>query len=160
MRIHSRQWFIGVAVAVAIAGTAAIFAACHRGVGPCSFHSRFHGHPTPEKVLEAMDRKVEDLRLTVSQQAVYDRMREELKADLDRFAEGRAEFREEIRREMAERNPDPKAVATRMKAGMDRLHALMADHLDRMVGLYEVLDDAQKQQVLDHMRGRMDRCGS
>ncbi len=160
MKIRSRHGFMGVAVAVALAGTAAGFVACHRGVGPCSFHSRFHGHPSPEKILKVMDRKMADLQLNASQQAVYDRMRGELKAGLDRFAEGRADFREQVRREMAGPDPDARAVATRMKAGMDRLHALMTGHLDRMVELYEVLDEEQKQQVLDHVRGRMDRCGS
>jgi hypothetical protein len=61
---------------------------------------------------------------------------------------------------MTGKDPDVKAVAARVKEGMDRLHLLMAAHLDRMVELYEVLDEEQRQEVLDHVRERMDRCGS
>ena len=109
--------------------------ACARTMGPGCFHSRFGGPPSPERILETMDEKVARLDLNESQQAVYGRMREAFREDLVRFDEGRKGFREEVRAEMTGKDPDVKAVAARVKEGMDRLHLLMAAHLDRMVEL-------------------------
>ena len=102
-----------------------------------------------------------DLHLNASQQAVYDRMRGELKADLDRFAEGRADFREEVRREMA--GPDPDARG-RGHTNEGRHGSIARPHGDpHWIAWWSCTrcwTRSKKQQVLDHMRGRMDRCGS
>ena len=161
MKIKRRTLMAGAAGAVigAILLVAGLGACC-RTMGPGCFHSRFGGPPSPERILKTMDQKVARLDLSEAQQAVYDRMRGEFRGDLVRFDEGRKDFREEVRAEMAGKDPNARAVAARVKEGMDRLHVLMAAHVDRMVEFYEVLDEEQRQEVLDHVRERMDRCGS
>jgi len=161
MKMSRKQWMMGAAgaalvVVVLIAG----LGACHRCMGPDGFHSRFGKHHGPERILKEMDRRVADLELRDSQQAVYDRIRSGIAKDLRRFGEERKAFRKSLAREIERQDPDANAIAARVRKGMDRFRDLMTTHLDRMVELYGVLDEAQKQKVLEHVRERMERCGS
>ena len=161
MKIERRQWLYGAggALLVLLVG-AALLGACHRGWGPHRFHPGCHGHHDPERMLEQMDRKVEELELSPSQKTVYDRIRAEAREDLLRLADDHRTFRERLRTEITKTDPDMRVVVDRLKQGMDRIRGLAGAHLDRMMELYEVLDEQQRKQVLDHVRERMERCPS
>jgi Spy/CpxP family protein refolding chaperone len=158
---EKRRWLWGAGgVLLVLFAGAALLGACQKGWGPHRFHSGCHGKHDPERVLEHMDRKVADLELTPAQQEVYDRIRAESREDLERFVEDHGNFREGIREAMSGEDPDVQAVVDRLKQGMDRLRGLAGAHLDRMMELYQVLDEGQRKQVLDHFRERMERCPS
>ena len=106
-------------------------------------------------VLKRLDRKVEKLNLTATQQAKYDEFRAQLKERLLTAKEDRLKFRETVRNELAKESPDVAALNVMMKKKIEVVSGALQNGLDLFADFYSTLDEGQKQKVLSGIRKRM-----
>ena len=126
------------------------------GIAGASFHHcrGFHGD-MPDFMLKRLDSKMAELNLTPAQQAEYDRLRAQLKANLLAMKEGRKELRETVRGELAKESPDVAALTAAMKKKIDALSGTLQNDLDLLASFYSTLDENQKHKVLAGISKRM-----
>jgi Spy/CpxP family protein refolding chaperone len=125
---------------------------CARFGGP--FH-RWHGNDMPGAAMKRLDSKVRELNLTPVQQAKYDELRTQVKAQLLAAKEDRRQFREIARTELAKDAPDVAALNAMIKTKIERGSAALQNDLDLFAAFYAALDKEQQQKVLAGIRDRM-----
>lgn len=155
MKNSSRAPAISAAVLIVLLlAIAVVFGGCRKHVGPDGLSARFSEQKAADRILRRMDGRIADLGLNDSQQAFYEGIMSDVRKDLLQFTEERNAFKEKIRSEIAGQDPDMRAVAGSIREHMDGFHVLLLRHLDHMIELYEMLDDSQKEKVLEHLRKR------
>ncbi len=153
MKIQKRFVAIGGAVAIiAVFACLAIGEAGCMGFGP--FHCWRDGD-TACFMLKRLDAKVQELNLTPVQQAKYDDLRAHVKEQLLAAKEGRRQFRDVARNELAKDVPDIAALNAMMKQKIGRGSAALQNDLDLFTAFYSTLDEGQKQKVVAGVRKRM-----
>ena len=117
-------------------------------------HRGFHSENFSRRVLSRMDEHMELLHLTGPQQAKYEEIRGRIEKRLTEGMKDRKKLREDIRIELNKETPDMHLVSGMVKHRISSLSAFLEENLDLMVELYDMLDEKQKAQVIEHMRCR------
>ncbi len=116
------------------------------------------GKDFKERVLSRIDGCVEDLNLSTDQKEKYVDIRQKLDENLTQGLERRKGFFMEVRKEICKEDPDMEAVAGLIKGGLDEMPSHVEEHLDLFVSFYRMLDENQKEVLLNKFRKRAD-CG-
>ncbi len=147
-----------------LVGIGATMAYGPRGSWARGFAPRFHGmacHPGPhgediaDFILWKMDRHVKDLNLNEAQKGEYEKIKEEVRAGMADAIEKKQEFRGIVHAEMNKEHPDINALAVLMKDRAQRVPTMVAKPIDLFVDFYNLLNEAQKAQVIQMFRSRM-----
>ena len=159
MKSKKKHVIIGSAVLLTIFIIGSGFLAMEGPSGFCpkGFHSRFHGRDFSKHVLESLDAKVERLNLSESQQVEYEEIREKIEADMAAMKEGRKKFFTELKREMDDENPDIERISGLVKEKLQQMPARVEAHLDQFVEFYSILDEEQKNLLIERFREKMNR---
>jgi len=126
---------------------------CGRGVHPPFFKKAF-----PERILNRMDNKMEELNLSEEQREKYAQLKASFKADFEEMRTGRYKFMNEMRDVIDQKKPDMQRLAGLIKDRLNRMPDRIGTHLDQLVDFYNILDEEQKARVLERMRERMASC--
>ena len=126
---------------------------CSRGSHPPFFRKAF-----PERILNRMDSKMEDLNLSEVQKTKYAQLKTSFKADFEEMRTGRSKFMNDMRAVIDQKNPDMQRVAGLVKDRLSRMPERIGTHLDELVDFYNILNQEQRARVLDKMRERMANC--
>ena len=127
---------------VLLLGGGGLFAAC----GNC------HKGKDPEKMLKRMDKKVARLDLTAPQQAIYDDIRADLKADITEMQDLHRERGMEIAGELKKETPSMEKIVAQVKTMPRGKEKLFNKYADRFLEFYNALDAEQQEEILERMR--------
>ena len=126
---------------------------CGRGVHPPFFKKAF-----PERILNRMDNKMEELNLSEEQREKYAQLKASFKADFEEMRTGRYKFMHEMGDVIDQKKPDMQKLAGLIKDRLNRMPDRIGTHLDQLVDFYNILDEEQKARVLERMRERIASC--
>lgn len=115
----------------------------------------FHGKDFPERVLKHMDERVQGLNLTEIQKEKYAVIRQKAKQELIGGREKRRDLVASIRKEMQKDLPDIHEVAGMVSEHVGMIPGVVDRSMNLFLEFYEVLDEKQKANVIEHMRDRM-----
>jgi len=135
----------------------------HRGDGRfCDrgFHPRFQRDDFHDHVLKRMDQKVEKLNLNEDQQTKYQEIRQRIATDMAGMKEGRKVLFSSLQEELERERPDIDALAGLFKEKLGRMPGLMENHLDAFVEFYQILDQEQQDQIIEHFREKLKKARS
>ncbi|MCP4666562.1 MAG: hypothetical protein GY849_09350 [Deltaproteobacteria bacterium] len=149
-----------VLVAALIAGSGFLSSCGPRGFCERGFHPPFHGKDFSKRILERMDKKVENLGLTEMQHKKYGEIRRKIEADFKKMSEGRKALFKDIQGEINKENPDMNRVAGLLKGRFREMPDRMERHLDHFVEFYGMLNEDQKSRLLEKVRDRIGKCES
>lgn len=121
----------------------------------CARGPRFADKDFSERVLKHVDRHVEELNLTETQQRSYETLKSKLKADLEEGKTRRVEWVKELRAEFEKDKPDIQVVASHVKKATRVLPEAMNRHVDLFVEFFNILDEGQKAKVVQRFKDRM-----
>ena len=162
MKPKKRYFVIGaVVLVVALIAGCGLFSSwgpygfCERG-----FHPPFHGKDFSKFILKRIDKKVEKLGLTETQQQMYAEIRQKIEADFSKMSEGRKALFKDFQGEINKENPDIDRVAGLLKDRLKEMPDHIARHLDHFVEFYGILNEDQKAQLLEKVRDRIGKCES
>jgi Spy/CpxP family protein refolding chaperone len=106
-------------------------------------------------MLRRLDSRVKKLELTEAQTRRYEeirtRFKKDLLNDLSRFKNARTSISAQIMMD----DPDIPAIAEELKQRIAGSPDLRAKYLDYFVEFYNILDEDQKQKVLNHINRRL-----
>ena len=125
----------------------------HPGRG---FHHGYDHKDIVEFILWRMDKRMKALNLSEEQQEKYNRIRSNIEKHLTEGMDDRKVMIDTFHTEMDKENPDVRLLAGMIKTKIDEVADLMGQNLDRVVEFYESLNDAQKTEVLNAIRERME----
>ena len=157
MKTKKRYFVIGaVVLVVALITGGSFFSSCspHRFCER-GFHHRFHGRDFSERILKRIDKKVEKLGLTETQQQKYAGIREKIESDFKKMSEGRKALFRDFQGEINKENPDINRVAGLLKDRFKDMHDRISRHLDHFVEFYGILNEEQKARLLEKVRERI-----
>ena len=157
--------FIGAGVAVLVLmiagyGWVSAYGPWSNSCGLFPFHARgfksntFH-KDMAEFVLWKMDKKAEELKLTVQQKEKYEIIKENLKTHFTKFHAEHQNLRSQFRNEMTKENPDIKRILETTKTRLNEVSGFMNKNLDLLLDFYTSLDNRQKAVVNEEIRERM-----
>ncbi len=126
---------------------------CGRGFQPPFFRKAF-----PERILNRMDNKMEELNLSEEQKEKYIQLKASFKADFEEMRTGRYKLMNDMRAVIDQEQPDMERVAGLVKDRLRRMPDRIGTHLDQLVDFYSILDEEQKARVVERMRERMASC--
>ena len=126
--------------------------------GGCGHPRRaaYRGKNWENRVVRRMDFEVEKLDLTDEQQEKYNSLRGKMIDDLTFHLAEQEKMFYQIRRDLDSDNPDMRAIGDQVKRSVDE-RASLTTSIDYFVEFYEMLNDEQKEIVLERMREHMDR---
>jgi hypothetical protein len=125
----------------------------HPGRG---FHHGFDHRDIAEFLLWRMDKRMKALNLSEEQQEKYNRIRSNIEKHLTEGIEDRKTMMDTFHTEMSKENPDVGLLAGMVKTKIDEVSKFLEENLDQFVGFYESLNDAQKNEILNSIRERME----
>ena len=125
----------------------------------CGHRNHFSRHK-PEHMLKRIDRRVKSLDLTETQKTQYNEIRKRMVNDLNEDINKFKDLPDQIGMTISEENPDMEEMAELLKMRMSETPALRGKYIDYFVEFYTILDEEQKQQVLEHISRRMRRTSS
>ena len=108
-------------------------------------------------VLSRLDDRAEDLNLSEDQARQYAALRQRLEANLTEGAARHKDFYTRFVREMDKTEPDVEALVGDIKGELARMSESISSDLDLLAEFYNLLDQNQKQQVLENARSRLKR---
>ncbi|MBW1801692.1 MAG: hypothetical protein JRJ85_13295, partial [Deltaproteobacteria bacterium] len=115
-----------------------------------------HWKHLPEQILTVMDFKIGALDLSDIQKEKYGVIRAELKGRLREGMEKRKETLGDLRTKISQPDPNMHDVAELIKNRMKGMLNFMERNIDDFLQLYEMLDDKQKNQVIENLRDHFD----
>jgi len=146
--MNTKKVVIGILVAAVTGGL--LFAGCSRHRG------HFCSDKLPDKVLKRMDRKVAKLDLNDAQQAKYNVIRKEVKADLTAMQQRHRAAGKIIGAELEKENPDMESIIKTAKEAHNKRPEVFNKYADLLLGFYNSLDGEQQTKVLDKLRDHAD----
>lgn len=155
MNKKKRTICITAVIFTLILGSAAFIMASSASF-PCRGFS--HNGDLGDHVLKCMDKKIQELNLNEEQQDVYEGIKQDIKESMASCKEKRKVFKDDIREVLNDENPDPEIISDLVKDKISNVHQILSENMDRMVELYNILDDEQKQIVIEHMKERLNSC--
>jgi Spy/CpxP family protein refolding chaperone len=160
MKLKKKHVILGSVVAFLVFGTgfcivkaSGDYGFCGRGIHPPFFKKAF-----PERILNRMDNKMEEINLSEEQKEKYTQLKVSFKADFEEMRTGRYKFMNDMRVIMDQKMPDMQRLAGLVKDRLNRMPERIGTHLDQLVDFYNILNEDQKARVLERMRERMARC--
>jgi Spy/CpxP family protein refolding chaperone len=123
----------------------------------CGRPPHFGHHARPEKMLKRIDKKVAKLNLTNEQQEAYSALRSKIETDLKKHAPEHRAFFDEMKSEMAKEKPDVLRLTGEIKTKLDQIPEKMSTHIGYFEEFYQILDDTQQTQFVEHIRKKMKR---
>jgi len=160
MKLKKKYVIVGSVVAFLVLATgfcmvkaSGDYGFCGRGSHPPFFRKAF-----PERILNRMDNKMEELNLSEVQKTKYVQLKASFKADFEEMRSGRYEFMNDMRAVIDQKNPDMQKLAGLIKDRLNRMPDRIGPHLDQLVDFYNILNEEQKTKVLERMRERMASC--
>ena len=157
MRMKKGYFVIGaIILVVALVVGCWLFSPCgkHRFCDR-DFPPGFHGEDFSEHVLGRLDKKVEKLDLSETQQGKYQEIRNKIEADLAKMRENRKVFFRELQNEFNRESPDVNAVASLLKGRIQLIPGFMEGKLDQFLDFYNMLNKDQKAQVIKKFREKI-----
>ncbi len=128
----------------------------HYGPWGKGFHSRpWDDKNMPDVILQRLDSKVNDLKLTPVQKEKYNELRASLKTHLSEAKEDHKKFKEVVRSEIAKDTPDITGLTVTMKKKVGDMSVIIQNDLDLFAAFYGSLDSIQKQKVVKGIREKM-----
>ena len=160
MKSKKKRVIVGSIVAFLVLGTGLciVKASGNRGFCGRDFHPPFSGNAFPERILNRMDDKMEALNLSGEQKEKYAQLKTSFKADFDEMRTGRSTFMNDMKTIMVQKNPDMQKLADLVKDRLNRMPDRIGAHLDQIVDFYNILNEEQKDRVVERMRERMANC--
>jgi len=132
----------------------------HHGPWGNGLHFRsWNDKNMPDVILQRLDNKVDDLKLTSVQREKYNELRAGLKTHFSEAKEDRKKFKEVVRSEMAKETPDVAGLMETMKKKVGDMSTIIQNDLDLFAAFYGSLDSIQKQKVVKGIREKMDGYG-
>ena len=150
MENKKMAFYIGVPVVVVI--LAAAVSAWAFGPGSSSFGCR---SGFKAGFMTHLDEKVQELNLNEEQEAVYQRLRDKLAANMQASRARHQALLNQIMSEMETETPDVEAIVGIVKTGLDEIPAKVGANLDLFVEFYNCLDADQKAQLTDKARRKL-----
>jgi len=123
------------------------------GIG---FRPGLHGRHLPEQILTVLDFKIGALELSKIQKEKYGVIRAELKSRLAEGIESRKALIEDLRTKINQPDPNIHAVSELIKNRMKGMLSFMEKNIDDFVRFYEMLDDNQKNQVIETFKDHLE----
>lgn len=120
-------------------------------------HHGFHEKDFPEHVLKHVDERVKALNLTKVQKEQVAVIRQKTKSVLTSGRDKRRSLMANIRNEMNRDLPDLHEVAGKVSEHLRTLPGTVDEFMGLFLDFYEILDDAQKGEVIEHLRDRLNR---
>lgn len=153
MKIKKRFVVFG---GIALLLTILVSCGLHCGPWGKGFHSRpWDDRNMPDSILQRLDSKVDDLKLTPVQKEKYNELRISLKTHFSEAKVDRKKFKEVIGSEMAKDTPDMTGLMETMKKKIQDVSVIMQNDLDLFAAFYGSLDSMQKQKVMKGIREKM-----
>lgn len=152
----SRVLFINVVLVAVVLGTGFLASCRHPDFHGGSYHHRHDKKGFPGFFFKRLDRHMEDLNLTEEQNRKYEEIKAMAKEDFKNGMEKREIFFEALEEEINQQDPDMNVIADLMKERIEAFPALINKHLDALVEFYNLLDEDQKAEVLEHFRDHLD----
>ncbi len=106
-------------------------------------------------ILWRMDKKAKELKLTASQKAKYEAVRENLKIHFTEFQTEHQKMKDQFHQEINKENPDVKMLIESAKTKLNELSGFMNKNLDLLLDFYASLDNHQKAMINNEIRERM-----
>jgi Spy/CpxP family protein refolding chaperone len=145
--------FLALATGFCIVKASGDYGFCGRG-----FHPPFFKKAFPERILNRMDNKMEELNLSEEQKEKYAQLKASFKADFEEMRKGRYKFMNDMRAIMDQKQPDMQMVAGLIKDRLKGMPDRIGNHLDQLAAFYDILNEKQKAKFLERMRERMAGC--
>ena len=160
MKLKKKYVIAGSVVAflVLVTGFCMVKASGDYGFCGRGFHPPFFRKAFPERVLNRMDSKMEELNLSEEQREKYAKLKASFKADFEEMRTGRYKFMNEMRDVIDQKKPDMQRLAGLVKDRLNRMPERIGTHLDQLVDFYNILNEEQKARVMERMRERMANC--
>jgi len=160
MKLKKKYVIVGSVVAFLVLATGFCIVKASGDYGFCGrgFHPPFFKKAFPERILNRMDNKMEELNLSEEQRGKYAQLKASFKADFEEMRTGRYEFMNEMRAVIDQKNPDMQRLASLVKDRLNRMPDRIGTNLDHLVDFYNILNEEQKARVLNRMRERMASC--
>ena len=157
MRLKKRYFIIAaIILVIALVVGCGMFSSCGKQrFCDRDFPPGFHGKDFSEHVLGRLDKKVEKLGLSETQQGKYQEIRNKIEADLFKMREDRKVFFRELQNEFNRENPDINAVARLLKEKIQHILGVMERKLDQFLDFYNILSEDQKAQVIKKFREKV-----
>ncbi|MCP4351025.1 MAG: hypothetical protein GY795_36625 [Desulfobacterales bacterium] len=141
-----------------VIGGVAVIGAKTGGFGCGAF--RGHHGKSHEFFLAHMDGCIETLNLSDSQMGGYKAIREKISSGIKEHKEKREQFMGDVSKEISQKNPDMEKVASMLREKISNIPDIASTHIDYALEFYNLLDDEQKQKVLEKARNRLSQCSS
>jgi len=110
-----------------------------------------------EHILTRMDKHVEDLDLSATQQEKYGEIRVRIKENLTKGAQNRKAFFTELKNEINKDNPDINLLTGLVKQRFKGGPSHLAENLELFEEFYNILDENQKALLMEDIRTKMNR---
>lgn len=160
MTLKKKYVIVGSVVAFLVLATGFCIVKASGDYGFCGrgFHPPFFKKAFPERILNRMDNKMEELNLSEEQREKYAQLKASFKADFEEMRTGRYEFMNEMRDVIDQKKSDMQRLAGLVKDRLNRMPERIGTHLDQLVDFYNILNEEQKTRVLERVRERMAGC--
>ena len=119
------------------------------------FHSGAHHQDMADFILWKMDKKAKELKLTATQKAKYEAIRENFKGHFTEFHSEHQKLKDQFHKEISKENPDIKLLIESTKIKLNEVSGFMNKNLDLLLDFYASLDSRQKEMINDEIRERM-----
>ncbi len=124
---------------------------------------RFHKRGMPmfvqkeisEFVLWKMDKGVEALDLSETQQTLYDDLRTGLQRTMEKGIQTKQAFKEQAHLEFEKETPDLSVIAVNMLSTIDVMSNSISENLIFFSNFYNALDEDQKSKITDRIKERI-----
>ena len=126
-------------------------------LGGCRSRRHHRSGYMTKHILERVDSRVEELKLTSVQEKKYQDIRQRLKDHLSRGAEARKALFEDFKTEINRSNPDLGAASVQVKERMNRFPEFVGGILDLFMEFYNMLDEEQQAKVIKDLRKAANR---
>ena len=127
----------------------------HRFHHTRGFHSGAHHKDMADFILWRMDKKAKELKLTASQKAKYEAVRENLIGHFTEFQTEHQKMKDQFHKEINKENPDIKMLIESTKIKLNEVSGFMNKNLNLLLDFYASLDSRQKSMINDEIRERM-----
>lgn len=138
---------------------AAIFGFGPKGLCGGGFHRPGNFNKAcKDRFIAHMDSKMEKLNLNATQQRAYEQLKIKIEAGFNQAMANRKAFKEDIRKELDQENPDMKMISEMVKAKLQTLPDRLSRPIDDLLEFYNQLDENQQKQVIRNMKDRIRQC--
>ena len=108
-----------------------------------------------ERIEKHVDEKVAELKLSASQQAHYEALKEKFKTRFQQGLDDRKTFMAEVTAEMNKPRPDLNTVSALTKEKLHTFPDRVEGYMDLIMSFYNTLDEKQQARIVEKIREKM-----